>query len=66
MRPLAVVGSAVVGYLPNLFFIVVIIAVNYYVTRLVRALFDEFEQGILMWGFFTVSGPCRRSRSTGF
>src|SRR5208283_1043936 len=51
--PIGFVGAAVLNYLPNLFYIVVILAVMYYVMKLVRILAREFERGaIRIRGFY--------------
>src|SRR5271167_4887898 len=51
--PIGFVGTAVLNYLPNLFYILVILAVMYYVMKLVRILAREFERGnIRIRGFY--------------
>ena len=53
VRPVRFVGLALLNYLPNLFYIAVIVAVVYYVMKLVRVLLREVEQGnIRISGFY--------------
>jgi small-conductance mechanosensitive channel len=53
LSPLRAVGRAVVGYLPNLFFLLVIVVVAYYATRLVKFFFNEVAKGTLtLPGFY--------------
>jgi small-conductance mechanosensitive channel len=53
LSPLRVVGHALLGYVPNLFFLLVIVAVAYYAARLVRFFFMEVAKGTLtMPGFY--------------
>ena len=41
LSPLKLVGEAVVAYLPNVFFIAVILLISFYFTKFVRIIFDE-------------------------
>jgi len=51
--PVKFVGQAFLNYLPNLFYIVVIVAVMYYVIKFVRVLAREVERGnIRIAGFY--------------
>jgi len=53
LAPLRFVGTAVLNYLPKLFYIIVIVAVMYYVMKFVRILAREFERGnIRIRGFY--------------
>jgi small-conductance mechanosensitive channel len=53
LTPIRYVGTAVVNYLPKLFYIVVIVTVMYYVLKFVRILAREFERGnIRLRGFY--------------
>jgi small-conductance mechanosensitive channel len=53
LSPLKLVGDAVVAYLPNLFFIAVIILISFYVTKFVRIIFTEVgKQTITFPGFY--------------
>lgn len=53
-KPLISVFSGVINYLPNLFTILVIIAVTHYVIRLLRFISDEIENGVLkIPGFYS-------------
>jgi hypothetical protein len=45
LTPLRYVGMGIVNYLPKLFYIIVIVAVMYYVLKFVRILAREFERG---------------------
>ncbi len=47
LSPLRFVGAAVVAYLPNLFFIVVIIVVALYLIKFIRLIFTEIERGTI-------------------
>jgi small-conductance mechanosensitive channel len=51
LSPLHFIGAAVVAYLPNLFFIVVIIVVALYLIKFIRMIFTELERGTI--GFRT-------------
>jgi len=51
--PVRFIGNAFLSYLPNLFYIVVIVAVMYYVIKFVRVLAREVERGnIRISGFY--------------
>lgn len=51
--PVKFIGQAFLNYLPNLFYIVVIVAVMYYVIKFVRVLAREVERGnIRVSGFY--------------
>ncbi len=53
LTPVHFVGIAVVDYLPKLFYIIVIVAVMYFVLKFVRLLAREFERGkIRIRGFY--------------
>jgi small-conductance mechanosensitive channel len=47
LSPLRVVGSAVVAYLPNIFFIAVIMVIAFYVIKFVRIIFTEIGKGTI-------------------
>ena len=51
--PFKAVGSAILDYLPNLFFLAVISVVTYYAVRIIRLLFNEIDKGTLVLpGFY--------------
>jgi small-conductance mechanosensitive channel len=51
--PFKTVGSAIIDYLPNLFFLAVIAVVTYYTIKLIRLLFNELDKGTLVLpGFY--------------
>ena len=51
--PFKTVGSAIINYLPNLFFLAVIAVVTYYAIKLIRLLFNELDKGTLaLPGFY--------------
>jgi small-conductance mechanosensitive channel len=53
LYPLGVVGHAAVAFVPNLFFIAVILVVAYYLTKVIRFFFSELEkQTISISGFY--------------
>lgn len=53
VRPVRFVALALLNYLPNLFYIAVIVAAVYYVMKLARLLLSELEQGnIRISGFY--------------
>lgn len=53
LSPLALVGNAALEYLPNVFFIAVIIFIAYYVTKFVRIIFSEIgKETITLPGFY--------------
>jgi len=53
LTPVRYVGTAVLNYLPKLFYILVILAVMHYVMKFVRILAREFERGnIRIRGFY--------------
>jgi small-conductance mechanosensitive channel len=53
LTPLEVVGQAFIDYLPNLFYIIVILAVIYYVMKFIRLVAGELERGnIRIRGFY--------------
>lgn len=53
VRPVRFVGLALLNYLPNLFYIAVIVVVMYYAMKTVRVLLREVEQGnIRISGFY--------------
>jgi small-conductance mechanosensitive channel len=45
--PLREAGNAVVGYIPNVFYIGVILALGYYLQRFIKLFFDGLERGTL-------------------
>ena len=52
LRPVGVIGTGIVAYLPNIFFIAVIVLVTRYVLRFIRFLFDAVESGaVTLSGF---------------
>jgi small-conductance mechanosensitive channel len=53
ISPLRAVGSAIISYLPNLFFIAVIVAVAHYVLKLIKVIFEAVEkENIKISGFY--------------
>lgn len=53
LTPAKLVGGAVLDYLPNLFFIGVILLVAYYISRLVKVIFTQIGRGsISVAGFY--------------
>lgn len=58
-QPLRQVATAFVNYLPNVFFIAVIVVVTYYVLRLIRLVFRAVEHGHVSLAGFDVewAGP---------
>lgn len=53
ITPIEFVGHSFLNYLPNLFYIAVIVAVMYYVLKFIRLLAREFERGnIAIPGFY--------------
>jgi len=53
VNPITALGRALVNYLPNLFYIIVIVTVMYYVARFIRRLASEVEGGnIRISGFY--------------
>jgi small-conductance mechanosensitive channel len=53
VTPIRYVGTAILDYLPKLVYILIILAVMYYVTKFVRILAREFERGtIRIRGFY--------------
>jgi small-conductance mechanosensitive channel len=53
LYPVRTVGSAAANYLPNVFFIVVILAVAYYLTKVVKFFFVQIGKGTLtLPGFY--------------
>jgi small-conductance mechanosensitive channel len=52
LTPVRTTGSALIGYLPNLLFVVVITAVIYAAIRLVRLFFDQIGQGRIVFARF--------------
>jgi small-conductance mechanosensitive channel len=54
VTPLASAGRAVVGYVPNLFFIAVIVVITRFVLKFIRLFFDALERGaVVLPGFYT-------------
>jgi len=52
LNPLRQVWLAAVGYIPNLFYIAVIVAVTHYVLRFIRLFFDGIQRGTLVFPRF--------------
>jgi small-conductance mechanosensitive channel len=53
LRPVQIVATAIASYLPNLFFVLVILIVTYYAMKAVRFFFQEVERGTLeISGFY--------------
>ncbi len=53
LTPVEVVGKSFVNYLPNLFYIIIIVAVIHYVMKFIRLLAGEIERGnIRLHGFY--------------
>lgn len=53
LTPLRIVGNAIASYMPNLFFLGVIVVVAYYLTKFVRFLFREVARGtVTLPGFY--------------
>jgi small-conductance mechanosensitive channel len=52
LDPLRQVWSAAIGYIPNLFYIAVIVAVTHYVLRFIRLFFDGIHRGTLVFPRF--------------
>ena len=53
LAPLKIVGDAFVAYLPNVFFIAVIVLVSLYVTKFIRIIFGEIgKETITLPGFY--------------
>jgi len=53
VQPLIIIGSSVLAYLPNLFFLVILFIVVRYVLKILRILFGEIGKGkIVLPGFY--------------
>ena len=52
LTPLRLIGDAVVAYLPNLFFVVVIILVASYLTKFIKMIFKELGRGTISFPNF--------------
>ncbi|MGH9681447.1 MAG: mechanosensitive ion channel family protein [Candidatus Acidiferrales bacterium] len=53
LSPLRAVGSAFIGYLPNIFFVLVILAAAYYIIKFVKFIFKEIgKETITLPGFY--------------
>ncbi len=51
--PFKAVGSAIIDYVPNLFYLAVIAVVTYYAVKLIRLIFNEIDRGTLVLrGFY--------------
>jgi small-conductance mechanosensitive channel len=51
--PFKAVGSAIIDYVPNLFYLAVIAVVTYYAVKLIRLLFNEIDRGnLVLPGFY--------------
>lgn len=52
LSPLRFIGHAIVAYLPNLFFIAVIIGVAFYLIKFIKLIFAELERGTIGFSNF--------------
>jgi len=52
VSPLKVIGDTVLGYLPDLFFIVAIVFVSFYVIKFIRIIFTEIGRGTITFENF--------------
>lgn len=53
IKPFRVIGTALLQYLPNLFFVVIIFGLAYYAVKLMGVLFAEVEKGsVMISGFY--------------
>lgn len=52
VSPLKVIGDALLMYLPNIFYIAVIIVVAFYVTKFIRIIFTEIGRGTIAFANF--------------
>lgn len=52
LSPLRVIGHTILGYVPNLFFIAVIIFVAHYIIKFTRILFSEIGKGSVVFSGF--------------
>lgn len=52
LSPLRLVGAAAIGYLPNLFFICVILVVAFYVIKFIKIIFTELARGTIAFPNF--------------
>lgn len=52
LSPVKVVGAAITGYLPNIFFIAIIVLIARFVIKFVRILFTEIEKGTITFPNF--------------
>ncbi len=52
LSPLKLVGDAAVAYLPNVFFIGVILLIAFYIAKFVRIIFDEIGKGTIAFPNF--------------
>jgi small-conductance mechanosensitive channel len=51
--PFKAVGSAILDYLPNLFYLAVIVVVTHYTVKLIRIVFNEIDRGnLVLPGFY--------------
>jgi len=51
--PFKAVGSAIIDYVPNLFYLAVIAVVTYYAVKLIRLVFNEIDRGnLVLRGFY--------------
>lgn len=51
--PFKAVGTAIIAYLPNLFYLAVIAVVTYYAVMLIRLIFNEIDRGnLVVRGFY--------------
>ncbi|MCB5233967.1 MAG: mechanosensitive ion channel family protein [Candidatus Cloacimonetes bacterium] len=52
MRPIAEMGSSILHYLPNLFFIAVVIFASHYILKFLRYFFNEIKKGNIRFKSF--------------
>ncbi|HEY1799830.1 MAG TPA: mechanosensitive ion channel family protein [Terriglobales bacterium] len=52
LAPLRLIGGAVVAYLPNLFFIAVILFVSFYLIKFIKMIFSEVRRGTIRFPNF--------------
>jgi small-conductance mechanosensitive channel len=59
LSPLRIIGHTILGYVPNLFFIAVILFVTHYIIKFTRILFSEIEKGTVVFSSFHLewAGP---------
>ena len=47
LAPLKIIGHGIAGYIPNLFFIAVLIVLTHYLLRFIRFIFSEIDSGVI-------------------